>query len=396
MKIKIGDRVIGDGRPCFIVAEAGANHDGDFRKAGELIHAAANIGADAIKFQHYTAEKLASREARRYWLVRGDEDGYQFDPSYYKENQLETFVKIDGIPREKDAELMRLAEKRGIPLFSTPFDFESVDHLDALGVPMFKIASGDLTYHQFIEYVARKGKPVVLSTGAANMPEIREAVKIIRKTGNDQLILLHCTLAYPTPLKHANLLMLRHLQAAFPEALIGLSDHTPGIAASVTAALLGAAMIEKHFTNTPGAAAGKNKVGESPDNDIGLGVEKFGEMISRIRDDERSGLSARLGIPFAAALEYVRGGEFADVLGRGEKEVDRAVELKARLQARRSIVAVLPLPKGMLITEKTAQTHLAMKRPGTGIPPFELPLLFGKTAKEDIPADAVLLWSHFD
>ena len=134
---------------------------------------------------------------------------------------------------------------------------------------MFKIASGDLTYHQFIEYVARKGKPVVLSTGAANMPEIREAVKIIRKTGNDQLILLHCTLAYPTPLKHANLLMLRHLQAAFPEALIGLSDHTPGIAASVTAALLGAAMIEKHFTNTPGAAAGKIKSAKVPITTLG-------------------------------------------------------------------------------------------------------------------------------
>ncbi|MBI5147726.1 MAG: N-acetylneuraminate synthase family protein [Parcubacteria group bacterium] len=392
MRMKIGDRLIGDDCPCFIVAEAGANHDGDFTKAGQLIKAVADIGADAIKFQHYTAEKLVSKEAKRYWLVRGDEGGHQFDPSRYKESQIETFAKIDGIPREKDIELMRLANERNIVLFSTPFDFESVDHLDALGIPMFKIASGDLTYRQFVEYIARKGKPVILSTGAANLAEIKEAAQVVRKTGNGQLILLHCTLAYPTPLEHANLLMMRHLQLEFPEALVGLSDHTPGIIASVVGAMLGAAMIEKHFTNTPGPAVGEDKVGESPDHDIGLGVGKFAEMIFRVRDDEANGLSVRLGIPFAAAASCVRNGEHFRLLGKGEKTVDSAVEMKARLQARRSVVAALPLKRGAVLTEETIKTHLTVKRPGTGIPPYEIGLLSGRIVKNDIPADAVLQW----
>src|SRR3989344_4211733 len=174
-KLYLGDRLIGEGQPCFLVAEAGANHEGKFEKAVELIDAAAQAGADSIKFQHYTADKLVPKEAMRYWLVRGEEYGSQFDAARYKEDQLSTFAKIDGLPREKDSELMRYADSKGIFMFSTPFDLESADHLDSLNVPAFKIASGDITYHQLLQRVAGKGKPVILSTGAASMEEIREA-----------------------------------------------------------------------------------------------------------------------------------------------------------------------------------------------------------------------------
>lgn len=264
-KIKIGDKYIGGDEPCFIVAEAGVNHEGDFDRAKALIDAAVAARADSVKFQHYIAARLAAPEAKRYWRVQGDEDGFQFDPDYYKDDQRSTFAKIDGIPREKDAALFRYGDEKKTPIFSTPFDFESVDHLDSLGVPMFKIASGDLTYHQLLTYIAQKGRPVVLSTGAAHLAEIKDAVDVIKRAGNEQIILLHCTLAYPTPLDRANLLMMQHLAKEFPDLPVGLSDHTPGSAAAVAAAMLGAVMIEKHFTHTPGPAAGDNRVGKNPD-----------------------------------------------------------------------------------------------------------------------------------
>lgn len=396
-KIKLGHRSIGNGEPCFIVAEAGANHEGEFDKARELIDAAVETGADSIKFQHYKADKLAAREAKRYWRVSGDEEGFQFDPDHYKEDQKSTFAKIDGLPREKDAELFRYGSEKNIIVFSTPFDFESVDHLDALGAPAFKVASGDLTYHQFLDYIARRQKPILLSTGAANLNEIKEAVNVIRLTGNDQIVLLHCTFAYPTPLEHANLLMMKHLMEEFPDLPVGFSDHTPGWAADIAAAILGASVIEKHFTHTPGPASGINKVGDSPDHDIGIGTEAFAEMVGRIREGDVRGLSTRFDLDFEDALEMIRGGDAPQVLGRYERKlVDQSVELKARLQARRSVVSNVALGKGTVITEEMVRRgHLAAKRPGTGIPPYEMDKLIGCRLNCDLPADTVLRYQHF-
>lgn len=394
--IMIGDRPIGGDTPCFIVAEAGANHEGKFELAKELIDAARATKSDSIKFQHYTAEKLTSKEAKRYWMVHGDERGFQFDPTRYKDAQLDTFKKIDGIPRDKDRELMAYGASKNIVVFSTPFDFESVDHLESIGTPLYKIASGDLTHHEFLRYVAKKGKPVVLSTGAANLSEIRDAVHVIEDAGNDQIILLHCTLAYPTPLDHANLLMMLDLQKEFPNALIGLSDHTPGVEADVAAALLGAVMIEKHFTHTPGPAAGANRVGESPDHDIGIGPEIFTEMVRRIREDEAKKSSVRMGLSHEEALKRIREGKFPEVLGAyTKKQVDENVELKARAQARRSIVVNKLIPKGTVITSAMVNDDtFTVKRPGTGIAPFEMDKLEGKRFVVDVGADAVLQWSH--
>jgi N-acetylneuraminate synthase/N,N'-diacetyllegionaminate synthase len=395
-ELTVAGRKLGGSNPCFVVAEAGANHEGKFELATELVDAAVSTKADSIKFQHYRAEKLTAREAKRYWYVRGDEAGFQFDPTTYKDSQASTFKKIDGIPREKDRELFAYGEERGILVFSTPFDFESVDHLEEVGVPMYKIASGDITHHAFIEYVAKKGKPVVLATGASNLDEIKAAVGVVRRTGNDQVVLLHCTLAYPSPLNHANLLMMEHLRQVFSDVLIGLSDHTPGIAADVAASILGAAMIEKHFTHTPGAAAGEGKVGESPDHDIGIGTERFREMVAVIRGCEAKGLSTRMGLSLASAFREIEQRGYGETLGtHREKKVDEAVELKARAQARRSVVSEVALTPGTKVTAAFAKQYFTVKRPGTGIAPYDLGELVGKTVKAGIPPDTVLRWEHF-
>jgi len=394
--VRIGDRLIGDGQPCFIVAEAGANHEGKFENALELIDAAASLKSDSIKFQHYTAGKLVAKEAKRYWKVHGDEDGFQFNPHAYKDDQKSTFKKIDGIPREKDQELLAYGTTKGIHVFSTPFDFESADHLESIGVDLYKIASGDITYHDFLRHIARKGKPVVLSTGASNLEEIKMAVDVIKKEGNEQIILLHCTLAYPSPLAHANLLMMMHLKKEFPDLLVGLSDHTPGIEADVAAAVLGASMIEKHFTHTPGHAAGEEKVGESPDHDIGIGPKAFKELVNTIRGDEKKKLSTRLGLSYEDALRIVKEGGHPEVLGKhATKKVDEEVELKARAQARRSVVVNRAMKKGTLITKAMMNDGtFEIKRPGTGIAPFEKEKLIGKRLAGDIEIDTVLQWSH--
>ena len=396
-QLYLGKRLVGEGQPCFLIAEAGANHEGQFSKAISLIDAAKHAGADSIKFQHYTAEKLASKDAMRYWLLRGEKYGSHFVSGNYQEDQRSTFSKIDSFPRSRDFELASYSDSKDILMFSTPFDFESVDHLTSLNVPAFKIASGDLTYHQFLDYIARKGKPIILSTGAADLGEIREAMKVILKTGNDQLILLHCTLCYPTPLANANLLMMRHLQDEFPDVLIGLSDHTPGIVADVAAARLGAAVIEKHFTDTPGPVRGDGKVGESPDHDMGLSTEQFLEMSKAIRADEAEKRSARLGWPIDEAIASIRNSPSSMVLGSNDhKQVDERVELRARAQARRSVVIERRLKKGTLITTVMLQDGtLTCKRPGTGIAPYDMEKLVGRILQRDVEADHVLNWSDF-
>jgi N,N'-diacetyllegionaminate synthase len=394
--IQFGSITLGGDNPCCIVAEAGANHEGVYDNAIQLIDAAHMARAHTIKFQHYTAHGLTSHEAKRYWKVAGDEDGFQFNPRVYKDDQLSTFVKIDGIPRERDYELLTYGDQKGILVFSTPFDFESVDHLNTLGIAGYKIASGDITYHAFLDYIARKGKPVILSTGASNVQEIKDAVRIIKNTGNDQIVLLHCTLAYPTPIQHANLNMMLHLQDEFPDCLIGLSDHTPGIDTDVAAAMLGAVMIEKHFTATPGVVVGKNKVGESPDHDIGIGPKEFLRMTNTISENEKNGKTTRRGLTRKQALHEVKQ-YYPHVLGKYlEKQVDERVELKARAQARRSVITNRSLKKGDIITgEMFRDGTFAVKRPGIGIQPFEIQNLLTKTCKQDILADTVLRWEYF-
>jgi sialic acid synthase SpsE len=344
--IDFGGRLIGEGRPAFVIAEAGVNHNGDLELGRALIREAKRAGADAIKFQSYKAGKISTRTAPRYWVEADDPDGSQYD----------TFRRQDSFGPEEHGELFRCAREEGILCFSAPFDDEAVDMLDELGVPAFKIASADLTDHPLLAKVAAKGKPVILSTGLADIAEIAEAVEVIRRKGNDQIVLLHCTLQYPCDPKNANLRMMLHMKAAFPGIPVGLSDHTLGIAVPQAAVALGAVVIEKHYTmdkTLPG----------STDHYLSVDPAELKQMIAAIRTIESA-------------------------MGRYEKGPVEA-ESGAYKYARRSIVAAKDIPRGTEI----ARDMLTFKRPGTGIYPKHVDLVVGRRARVDIPEDSVLDWS---
>ncbi len=346
IEIDFGGRLIGEGHPAFVIAEAGVNHNGDLELGKSLIREAKGAGADAIKFQSYQAGKISTKTAPRYWVEQDDPDGSQYD----------TFAKLDSFGPVEHEALFRYARECELLCFSAPFDDEAVDMLDELGVPGFKIASADLTDHPLLKKVAAKGKPVILSTGLATIPEIGDAVAMVREQGNDQIILLHCTLQYPCDAENANLRMMLHMKAAFPEIPVGLSDHTLGIAVPQAAVALGAVAVEKHYTvdkSLPG----------SPDHHLSVDHHDLKRMMDGIRTIEKA-------------------------MGRYEKGPVEA-ESEAYRYARRSIVTNQDIPAGATIT----RDMLTFKRPGTGIYPKFVDTVVGRTVKSDIPEDTVLEWS---
>ena len=345
-EIDFGGRFIGEDHPAFVIAEAGVNHNGDLELGKSLIREAKKAGADAIKFQSYKAGKISTKTAPRYWVEDDDPDGSQYD----------TFAKLDSFgPLEHEA-LFRYARECEVLCFSAPFDDEAVDMLDELGVPGFKVASADLTDHPLLQKVAAKGKPVILSTGLATIPEIGDAVAVVREQGNDQIVLMHCTLQYPCDAENANLRMMAHMKAAFPEIPVGLSDHTLGIAVPQAAVALGAVAIEKHYT------VDKTLSG-SPDHHLSVDHHDLKRMMDGIRTIEKA-------------------------MGRYEKGPVEA-ESEAYRYARRSIVTNRDIPAGAAIT----RDMLTFKRPGTGIYPKFVDVVVGRTAKNDIAEDTVLEWS---
>jgi sialic acid synthase SpsE len=344
-EVRFGDRLIGEGHPAFIVAEAGVNHNGDLELGRTLIREAKQAGADAVKFQSYKAGKISTRTAPRYWVEPDDPDGSQYD----------TFAKLDSFGEEEHRELFRYAKELGILCFSTPFDDEAVEMLDELGVPGYKIASADLTDFPLIERAAGKGKPVLLSTGLANIAEVGEAVEVVRGTGNEQVVLLQCTLQYPCDYENVNLRMMLHLKAAFPEIPVGLSDHSLGIAVPQAAVALGAAAVEKHYTLD-------KKLPGSPDHHLSVDPKDLRQMMDSIRAIEKA-------------------------MGRYEKGPVEA-ESPAYQYARRSIVSARDIAQGTRIT----RDMLTFKRPGTGIYPKFVDKVVGRTASEDIAEDTVLTW----
>jgi len=346
IEIDFGGRLIGEDHPAFVIAEAGVNHNGDLTLGRSLIKEAKGAGADAIKFQSYKAGKISTKTAPRYWVEQDDPDGSQYD----------TFAKLDSFGPVEHEALFRYARECELLCFSAPFDDEAVDMLDELGVPGFKIASADLTDHPLLKKVAAKGKPVILSTGLATIPEIGDAVAVVREQGNDQIILLHCTLQYPCDAENANLRMMLHMKAAFPEIPVGLSDHTLGIAVPQAAVALGAVAVEKHYTvdkTLPG----------SPDHHLSVDHHDLKRMMDGIRTIEKA-------------------------MGRYEKGPVEA-ESDAYRYARRSIVTNQDIPAGATIT----RDMLTFKRPGTGIYPKFVDIVVGRTVKSDIPEDTVLEWS---
>lgn len=332
-------------RPA-IIAEAGVNHEGSLDVARRLIDEAAGSGADAIKFQTYKADTIASRNSPSYWDTSKE-------PTT---SQHELFSKYDSFgPADYEA-LARHCEAAGIEFLSTPFDVESAAFLNDL-MDVFKISSSDLTNLPFIDILCSYGKPILLSTGASDLWEIGEAVDRIRAHGNP-LALMHCILNYPTAHEDANLGMLLDLRRHFPDAVPGYSDHTvpdPEMTVVTSAALLGAAIIEKHFTHDK----------TLPGNDHYHAMDQH----------DMADLGRRLD-------------ELWSILGRFDKGALPG-EAPARANARRSLVATRPIAAGSVI----GPDDLTWKRPASGISPRHYEEVLGRTAAVDIAEDDLLTWS---
>jgi N,N'-diacetyllegionaminate synthase len=341
----IDGRPVGQGQPCYVIAEAGVNHNCDLALGKRLIETAKASGADAIKFQSFEAGKIATRVAPRYWVEAQDPRGTQWD----------TFDRLDKLSAQDFKALLAHARKVGLTAFSTPFDDEAVDVLAALDVPAFKIASADLTTTPLVERTARVGRPMILSTGTCTLGEVEEAVEACRKVGNEEVVLLHCTLKYPCPPEGINLRMMEHLMRAFPGVPVGLSDHSLGVAVPTAAVALGACMVEKHYTVD-------KTLPSSPDHHLSADPAEMRALVDAIRTVERA-------------------------LGRGEKGVE-PLEREAFLYARRSVTSALAIPRGTAIEPRM----LTYKRPGTGISPRFFNLVVGRVARVDIPADTTITW----
>jgi N,N'-diacetyllegionaminate synthase len=342
---EIAGRTVGLGQPCYVIAEAGVNHNCDLSLGYRLVDTAKAAGVDAIKFQNYTASKISTRVAPRYWVEPKDPNGTQWD----------TFDKLDKLSDSDFKKLLAHAHEVGLTAFSTPFDDEAVDFLAALDVPAFKIASADLTCHPLVERTARVGKPMILSTGTATLAEVEEALDVCRRAGNERVVLLHCTLKYPCPPEGINLRMMQHLMQAFPGVPVGLSDHSLGISVPQAAVALGACMIEKHYTvdkTLPG----------SPDHHLSVDPAEMRALMDGIRTVEKA-------------------------LGKAKKGVE-PLETDAFHYARRSVTSATHIPKGTEVT----RAMLTYKRPGTGISPRFFDLVIGRVARVDIPADTTITW----
>jgi len=340
-KIKIGNKIIGEGEPCFIIAEAGVNHNGDFRLAKKLINVAKQAGADAVKFQTFKAENVVTETAGM--------AEYQKENIGSKKSQLSMIKELE-LSYKDFIKLKKYCDEKKIIFLSTPHSEDAIDFLEPI-VPAYKIGSGDLTNLPFLGKIAKKQKPIILSTGMANLSEVREAISTIKKQENKKIILLHCTTNYPCPLKEVNLKAMLTLKKEF-DLPVGYSDHTLGITVPIMAVAMEAKVIEKHFTlnkNLPG-----------PDHKASLEPRELEEMVKLIREAEK-------------------------VLGSGIKKPTKSEE-KIKKIVRKSIIAKTNIPKGRKLTKEM----LVIKRPGTGIEPKYINKIVGKVAKKEIKKDNLI------
>jgi N-acetylneuraminate synthase/N,N'-diacetyllegionaminate synthase len=344
-RVKIADKYVGSNDPCLIIVDAGVNHNNDPERAKKLIRTAAEAGADIVKFQTYKADTITTKTAKRYWDSKLDVDGGG--------TQYDTFARLDDLSKEAYFEVKKLCDRLGIVFCSTPFNLDDVDFLSELDMDVFKIASADITHHQLIKAVAGKGKPVILSAGAASVGEIEEAIGVVYSENNKNIILQHCILSYPCKDEDANLSRMVRLQQIFPDIPVGYSDHTLATTVAIAAVSMGARTLEKHYTID-------KSLPDSPDHRFSVGPDELRNMIVDIRRVEKSK------------------GMFLNGYYKAEK--------KARLYARKSITARVDIPKATAITEDM----LICKRPGTGIYPKSMGLVVGATAKTNIPADTTI------
>jgi N,N'-diacetyllegionaminate synthase len=330
--------------PCIIVAEAGVNHNGDVLRALEMVDVAADAGVDAIKFQSFRAKDIVTVDApKAQYQLRSTEAG---------ESQFEMLRRLelsDGAHRE----LRRYCAARNIAFVSTPFDVGSADLLQSLEVPFYKISSGDLTNMPLLVHVAAKGRPVVLSTGMANLDEVADAVRVVREAGNPNVVLLHCVSNYPADPLDVNLRAMKTLAETFGLP-VGLSDHTVGLEVSIAARALGACFLERHFT--------LDRTLPGPDHAASLERAELVNLVKGIRNVEAA-------------------------LGTGNKVPVPSEGDTARV-ARKSLVARQDLEAGEVLTRE----HIAVLRPGTGLPPAMLERVLGRSVNVAIRAGTLLTW----
>lgn len=338
----LDDRRIGGGAPCFVIAEAGVNHNGDLDLARQLVDVAAAAGADAVKFQTFRASRLVTAAAPK--------AAYQAATDVSQESQRAMLQRLE-MPEAWYPDLMSRCSRAGLVFLSTPFEEESADALQQLGMAAFKVPSGELTNLPFLAHLARFGRPLIVSTGMSVLDEVEAALDTIRAAGDPPVVLLHCVSRYPTPIDDANVRAMLTLAEAFGMP-VGYSDHTEGIEAPMAAVALGAVVVEKHITtdrSLPG-----------PDHRASLEPDALTDMVRRLRLVERS-------------------------LGTGQKRPS-VEERETAAVARKSLVLARAVPAG----HRLVGDDLAIRRPGTGLPPSAFAVVVGRQVVRDLPIDHLL------
>ncbi len=343
--IKIGDRLVGEGQPAFFIADIGANFDGDIEKAKKLALAVKESGADVFKAQSFLADKIVSGPSFSKMKLKGVHGSWQ--------KPIDQVFREAEFRREWHKELFDYCKKIGIAFSSSPYDFEAVDLLDQIGVDFFKIGSGDITWHEMLEYIAKKGKPMILATGDSTLEEVKEAVEIIKNAGNNQLILLQCITNYPSKIESANINVLKTYQKEF-DIITGYSDHSPGDLVILGSIALGSKVIEKHFT--------LDKKDAGPDHPHSMEPHEFSEMVRKTR-----------------LLEKALGSHIKEVVPEEEETV---------IVQRRSLHAKQDIPQGKIISAD----DIIELRPAVGILPKEKKNIIGKVAKKNISKHEAISW----
>ncbi|HFI0230466.1 TPA: N-acetylneuraminate synthase [Streptococcus suis] len=332
----------------YIIAEIGCNHNGDFNLAKKMVDVAVSCGVDAVKFQTFKADLLISKYAPK--------AEYQKATTGEADSQLEMTRRLE-LSFDEYLELRDYCSEKGVDVFSTPFDMESLDFLISTDMPVYKIPSGEITNLPYLEKIGQQGKKVILSTGMAVMDEIHQAVKILQENGTSDISILHCTTEYPTPYDALNLNVLHTLKQEFPDLTIGYSDHSIGSEVPIAAAAMGAELIEKHFTLDNDMPGPDHKASATPDI--------LAALVKGVRIVEKS-------------------------LGKFEKEPEE-VEVRNKIVARKSIVAKTPIKKGDVFTEE----NITVKRPGNGISPMEWYNVLGQVSEHDFDVDQNIRHSQF-
>lgn len=342
-RIKIKDREIGEGQPCYIIAEMSANHAGDLGRAIEIIHAAKECGADCIKIQTYTADTMTIDCNKKY---------FQITAGTWKGENLYKLYQKAATPWEWQVHLKEEAEKVGIDFLSTPFDKTAVDFLEEIGVDFYKIASFEIVDIPLLKYVASKKKPIIMSTGMASLGEIEEAVNTIKEQGNNDICLLKCSSAYPAIPEQMNIKTMRHLQETF-RVPVGLSDHSIGSVSAIVAVAMGASIIEKHFCLS-------RKI-KNPDSTFSMEPAEFKQMVEEVRAAEKA-----IGTVNYSIMDNE----------------------KVSLSHRRSIFVVKDIKKGEMFTEE----NIRIIRPADGLEPKYFDEVLNKKASHDIEKGTPLKW----